>query len=725
ADCNITGDSSNIDGIATINIVTADWTTDNPPECYRTIDLAGNPIDADGNPANGYQPDMSHHFQILSVGTIAVNVKEGAGYTITGPTTIAGVGTQSYPGCPVGSYSINFNDTHCEYPTKRKQDDYLGVNQTITFTTEYEEKDSDKDGITDCDEEKNGTDPKKYDKTGWVIVNTNRPGDGTFIISGPMSGGGTGSASMKVVYGHYKVTYTGPACAKLPDMQEGDVNEANSNLYFFGAYGRKDANGDGVDDCAGAGEGEIAVTTTGKGSENASFTVSGNSQTWSGTGQAWSTIAPYGTYRVAFSPACASPSTAVGGINAGNRKITFSSDYGGCKDTETQGTIIVTTFVKEASFSVMSASGASYSGSGYFATFTNCPAGKYYASFSGGGACFNAPGPQGPSELAGGSAITFHGHYLIKDEIDNKTGKPPKDGRADCLDGYAPYPKPEMPDESESVATGGGTIEQSTALVSGTQILIFGNGMIKEMMNLAGKIGFEYEIYYTCNDEEIDVNRFPVLVIPSGGLIGLEKVTTLKTVLSNYVKNGGRLVSFSQSEGYEFAGLPGGQVSAYGWAEDQSCHSNAVIITEESAIFNGQTRANLDVAVDGYFTGYPSNAKVLLTRTKNNQPAMIEYSYGAGKVIASTLYSDYSNSMGFLTGEEKTLVLNLIKYALNPNIEQTQHLKADTPEPGLSYSVQSSSDVYVAGGTGAFTINIWNSSDDIKNVRIETDMTHE
>ncbi|MEK7764909.1 MAG: hypothetical protein AAB368_01615, partial [bacterium] len=39
ADCNITGDSSNIDGHATIIIGSEPWGT-NHPECYRTIDLA-------------------------------------------------------------------------------------------------------------------------------------------------------------------------------------------------------------------------------------------------------------------------------------------------------------------------------------------------------------------------------------------------------------------------------------------------------------------------------------------------------------------------------------------------------------------------------------------------------------------------------------------------------------------------------------------------------------
>lgn len=47
-----------VNGEATIIIGSSEW-TGNPSECYHTIDLAGNPIDMDGNPANGYQPPES------------------------------------------------------------------------------------------------------------------------------------------------------------------------------------------------------------------------------------------------------------------------------------------------------------------------------------------------------------------------------------------------------------------------------------------------------------------------------------------------------------------------------------------------------------------------------------------------------------------------------------------------------------------------------------------
>ncbi|MEW6089059.1 MAG: carboxypeptidase-like regulatory domain-containing protein, partial [bacterium] len=78
-----------------------------------------------------------------------------------------------------------------------------------------------------------------------------------------------------------------------------------------------------------------------------------------------------------------------------------------------------------------------------------------------------------------------------------------------------------------------------------------------------------------------------VLVIPSGGLIGLDNSQAFKDNLAEFANQGGVVVCFSQPNGYEFSALPGGQVGGYGWGEDQACHSNAVYINTYHPVLSG------------------------------------------------------------------------------------------------------------------------------------------
>lgn len=56
----------------------------------------------------------------------------------------------------------------------------------------------------------------------------------------------------------------------------------------------------------------------------------------------------------------------------------------------------------------------------------------------------------------------------------------------------------------------------------------------------------------------------PVLIIPSGGLYGLDSSEIFKAKLAAYVSNGGTLIAFDQPRGYEYKALPGGEVSGKG-----------------------------------------------------------------------------------------------------------------------------------------------------------------
>jgi len=166
-----------------------------------------------------------------------------------------------------------------------------------------------------------------------------------------------------------------------------------------------------------------------------------------------------------------------------------------------------------------------------------------------------------------------------------------------------------------------------------------------------------------------DLKYYPIMIIPTAGLHGLDNSPTFRQKLGDYVSAGGTVIVFAQQHGYEFKSLPGGEVSGYGWNEDQSCHTNAAYINVYHPIFAGQDSANLDANVDGYFTTWPSNTIILLRRTSNGMPAMIAYPYGSGWVVASTLFSDWSYGHGGMTEDELNLVRDLISWAKNPDKE--------------------------------------------------------
>jgi parallel beta-helix repeat protein len=180
--------------------------------------------------------------------------------------------------------------------------------------------------------------------------------------------------------------------------------------------------------------------------------------------------------------------------------------------------------------------------------------------------------------------------------------------------------------------------------------------------------------YHTSLDELSD---YPILVIPSGGLYGIDSSTAFKSKLEQYVCNGGTLIVFSQQHGYEYNALPGGEVSGYGWIEDQSCHYSSVYTDTYHIILSEQDTVTSDVNVDGFFTKYPENATILLSRTKNGMPAMLMYEYGNGTVIATATYTDWAYSCGQETQDGKNLVRDMITWANDPK-EISDYMQGNT-----------------------------------------------
>jgi hypothetical protein len=162
------------------------------------------------------------------------------------------------------------------------------------------------------------------------------------------------------------------------------------------------------------------------------------------------------------------------------------------------------------------------------------------------------------------------------------------------------------------------------------------------------------------------VQTQPVLVIPSGGLYGLENSAFLKSTLDEYVRLGGTLVVLAQQHGYEFSILPtpdGKPITGYGWAEDQACLWNGTYIDTYHQILSSLSTSQVSANVDGYFTGYSDNSTILLRRTANGQPAMLMYEYGAGRVVVSSLYSDWGYTHAQATQDEVTIIRDLLAWA--------------------------------------------------------------
>ncbi|MBU1580757.1 MAG: hypothetical protein KJ754_15115, partial [Bacteroidetes bacterium] len=128
-------------------------------------------------------------------------------------------------------------------------------------------------------------------------------------------------------------------------------------------------------------------------------------------------------------------------------------------------------------------------------------------------------------------------------------------------------------------------------------------------------------------------NSIPNLVIvPTGGLFGLEDDLIFKTSLQEYVRLGGTVIVFAQQYGSHIDNvvpIPEGEsLHTYGWREDQSCAGNAGYFKQMHPALASMTYQNVNINVDGYFGTYPSDTTVLLRRVSNQQPCLISYPYG-------------------------------------------------------------------------------------------------
>ncbi len=245
--------------------------------------------------------------------------------------------------------------------------------------------------------------------------------------------------------------------------------------------------------------------------------------------------------------------------------------------------------------------------------------------------------------LSGNASVSF-----AKDGCGPPTSQPKGDTK-----GGAGGDIVDRPDDTVDVSTYEGIILHPSGYAP---IAVLQNGYYGYTAALLEKLKEPYAVHDLSLPGDT-VHDHPILIIPSGGLFGLEGSLLVKQRLAEYVANGGTIICFTQQHGYEFSALPTGKLEGFGWREDQSCWRGGAYIPIKHPIFAGQATISLDANIDGYFTQWPEDATILLRRTKNAMPVILVYPYGKGKVIATTLYSD----QGFVTDHIAEDELNLIR----------------------------------------------------------------
>ncbi len=202
------------------------------------------------------------------------------------------------------------------------------------------------------------------------------------------------------------------------------------------------------------------------------------------------------------------------------------------------------------------------------------------------------------------------------------------------------------------------------------------------------------------------------LIVPSSALNAYRQDLSITAWLETFTRSGGTLIVLAQAYGDDWALLPGGAVRGLGFEEDILCREESVNVLGRSPLLAGINRDRPDLQLDGSFTSYPANATVLLNRRTGNQmPAMIEYPFGAGRVVAMSLYPDFAVINGMQTKDDLPFARSLflatwaeatstaIDGSAAPGQPISLELALDNPGSAPLTSISVVSDV-AAGATG-------------------------
>ncbi len=181
------------------------------------------------------------------------------------------------------------------------------------------------------------------------------------------------------------------------------------------------------------------------------------------------------------------------------------------------------------------------------------------------------------------------------------------------------------------------------------------------------------------------------IIVPSGGLHMIAGSPEAQAWLEAYVAGGGTLVAFTQAFGSDWAALPGSQVNGIGYEEEQRWQTASVESVARSKWLVWMGVQHPSIQVDGAFTSWPANATILLKHRQGllaGFPVMLEYGYGEGSVLATSVYGDWALQAGFWWGDDWQLTRTvLIRAYLLAQGKDVEDVATGNPEQLIAVSV--------------------------------------
>jgi len=265
---------------------------------------------------------------------------------------------------------------------------------------------------------------------------------------------------------------------------------------------------------------------------------------------------------------------------------------------------------------------------------------------------------------------------------------------------------PSQPDENNIISTAWPTLFEN--LDDKSQVGILRTGFYYMTSVLLDRLG----IHYTLVDAENDLSsalseNVKLLIVPSAGISLTNQSEKFKTDLDSYVNSGGTLIVFTQAEQDDLAVIPGG-VYGWGYNEDINCFRGGSSLCAHHPVLSSEASLKSDVHLDGFFTEYPEDAEILLMRTSNSMPAMMEYDWGPGKVLVSSMYPDYAYWTGQWIIDEVNYVRDMVTWGLKP-AELPEYQPGDSATP---YSFQLTYPAEAAGTAEKVVVDVKNPDRD-------------
>ncbi|MCP4154748.1 MAG: hypothetical protein GY757_43910, partial [bacterium] len=223
------------------------------------------------------------------------------------------------------------------------------------------------------------------------------------------------------------------------------------------------------------------------------------------------------------------------------------------------------------------------------------------------------------------------------------------------------------------------------------ECLIVARGYYSNAVSMLDKMGVKWALLGE-NQSLLDIREAPkVVLIPSGGLFGMENNLVFKQMLSQYVLSGGNVIVMAQQYGAHFDNvlpLPEDQhLKSYGWREDQSCFTHSTFFQQMHPVLSSLTNQRITAGVDGYIATYPANSTILLKRRINFSPVLLYYPFGTGKVFVTSLFSDWAYGHSQSTASELRIFRDLVSFAQNSDLPVPMYTYTQYSNPDISLDV--------------------------------------